>query len=112
MTEKEINNYIDKNFDENHNGKHFLLMLFKTEIDLGISNNPNRWECIRTRYFTHGTQAQAGAGLGQEIPQQNGKYNGHIGEEAVGEQQRAQLHLAGQRVQLGNQAGAVGTEGL
>ena len=57
MTEKEINNYIDRNFDENHNGKHFLLMLFETEIDLGISNNPNRWECIRTRYFTNGTRA-------------------------------------------------------
>ena len=57
MTEKEINNYIDRNFDENHNGKHFLLMLFKTEIDLGISNNPNRWECIRTRYFTNGMLA-------------------------------------------------------
>lgn len=57
MTEKEINNYIDKNFDENHNGKHFLLMLFKTEIDLGISSNPNRWECIRTIYFTNGMQA-------------------------------------------------------
>ena len=57
MTEKEINNYIDRNFDENHNGKHFLLMLFETEIDLGISNNPNRWECIRTRYFTNGMLA-------------------------------------------------------
>ena len=49
MTEKEINNYIDRNFDENHNGKHFLLMLFETEIDLGISSNPNRWGCIRAR---------------------------------------------------------------
>lgn len=57
MTEKEINNYIDRNFDENHNGKHFLLMLFKTEIDLGISSNPNRWECIGTKYFTNGMQA-------------------------------------------------------
>lgn len=57
MTEKEINNYIDRNFDENHNGKHFLLMLFKTEIDLGISNSPNRWECIGTRYFTNGMLA-------------------------------------------------------
>ena len=57
MTEKEINNYIDRNFDENHNGKHFLLMLFETEIDLGISSNPNRWECICTRYFTNGMQA-------------------------------------------------------
>lgn len=57
MTEKEINNYIDRNFDENHNGKHFLLMLFETEIDLGISSNPNRWECIRARYFTNGMQA-------------------------------------------------------
>ena len=57
MTEKEINDYIDRNFDENHNGKHFLLMLFKTEIDLGISNSPNRWECIGTRYFTNGMLA-------------------------------------------------------
>ena len=57
MTEKEINNYIDRNFDENHNGKHFLLMLFETELYLGISSNPNRWECIRARYFTNGTQA-------------------------------------------------------
>ena len=57
MTEKEINDYIDRNFDENHNGKHFLLMLFKTEIDLGVSNSPNRWECIGTRYFTNGMLA-------------------------------------------------------
>ena len=57
MTEKKINDYIDDNFDEKHNGKHFLLMLFETEINLGISNDPNKWECTCVRYFNNGTMA-------------------------------------------------------
>ena len=57
MDKSEIKLYIKKNFNKDHVGKHFLLMLFETEITLGVSNNPNRWECVAVRYYDNGTRA-------------------------------------------------------
>lgn len=57
MTDKAIKEFIRKHFNKEHKGKHFLLMLFETEMELGISNTPNRWECTNVLYFTNGTLA-------------------------------------------------------
>ena len=57
MNEKRIRKYIEENFDQFHSGKHHLLMLFETEMELGISTQPNRWECTGVKYFTNGLDA-------------------------------------------------------
>ena len=58
MLDQEIlKNYLDSYFDERHEGKHYLLMLFATEMELGLSNQPNRWECSGFCYFNNGTEA-------------------------------------------------------
>jgi len=48
--------------------------------------------------FADGAQAQACAGLRQEEPDRNGEDDRHIGQKAVGEQERAQTELAGEAV--------------
>lgn len=57
MDEKILVDYIEDNFDKQRKGKHFMLMLFETELELGISNTPNRWECCGYRYFSNGVEA-------------------------------------------------------
>ena len=57
MKLSELKQYIKKNFNRQRTGKHFLLMLFETEITLGLSNNPNRWECVAVKYYDNGTRA-------------------------------------------------------
>lgn len=47
--EEEIKNFKGK--------KLFALMLFNTEIELGISSTPEKWVNTRTLVFTNGTQA-------------------------------------------------------
>lgn len=37
--------------------KYWALMLFNTEIELGISNTPNKWVNTRNFFFTDGTAA-------------------------------------------------------
>ena len=49
--------YINDYFNDKHCGKHFLLMLFKTEMELGVSSTPNKWECCGYRYFDNGVEA-------------------------------------------------------
>lgn len=53
---KEINEKIG---EENFNGqnKRYALMLFETEVNLGISNTPNKWVNYANRFFTNGLQA-------------------------------------------------------
>ena len=57
MKDKEIKEFIRKSFNHGHSGRHYLLMLFQTEMELGISTTPNRWECINLLYFTNGQRA-------------------------------------------------------
>lgn len=37
--------------------RHWALMLFNTEMELGISNKPNKWVNTGNRYFSNGQQA-------------------------------------------------------
>ena len=37
--------------------KKFALMLFNTELELGISNKPNKWVNTKNLIFENGTQA-------------------------------------------------------
>ena len=57
MTTSNIKKYIHEHFERFYPGKHYLLMLFETEIELGVSNQPNRWECTGVKYFTNGMAA-------------------------------------------------------
>jgi hypothetical protein len=45
------------NPDGTHRKKIYAVMLFATELELGISNNPNKWECISVVKFYNGSQA-------------------------------------------------------
>lgn len=57
MTEKSIIEFIKSHFNKEHKGKHFLLMLFQTEMELGLCSMPNRWVCTNVLYFDNGTAA-------------------------------------------------------
>lgn len=57
MKDKTVKDFIRKSFNSAHKGRHYLLMLFQTEMELGISNVPNRWECVNLLYFTNGQRA-------------------------------------------------------
>ena len=57
MDKERVKKFIQEHFNGEHTGKHYLFMTFETEMDLGISNTPNRWECTGVRYFTNGTMA-------------------------------------------------------
>lgn len=55
--EQRVRDFVNDHFNEQHKGKHFLHMLFNTELELGISNQPNRWECSGYAYFDDGLSA-------------------------------------------------------
>lgn len=49
---------IDKYFDNHITSKrYYAIMLFFTEMELGISNVPNQWVNIRNLFFTDGLSA-------------------------------------------------------
>ena len=55
---KELQEAVAKEFLNSRPGKrHWALMLFETELELGISNKPNKWVNVGNRYFSNGTQA-------------------------------------------------------
>ena len=55
---KSIQEAVANAFLESRPGKrHWALMLFNTEIELGISNNPNKWVNTGNKYFNNGTEA-------------------------------------------------------
>lgn len=58
MADKKIKNEIENAFNgiENKN-KYWALMLFNTEIELGISNKPNKWVNTRNIYYKDGFSA-------------------------------------------------------
>lgn len=37
--------------------KYWALMLFQTELELGISNKPNKWVNVSNRFYSNGTAA-------------------------------------------------------
>jgi hypothetical protein len=43
--------------NSNNNTKKYAVMLFMTEIELGISSEPNKWVNYRNVYFDNGTEA-------------------------------------------------------
>lgn len=47
--------YLNK--DGSRKKKVYAVMLFATELELGISTNPNRWECMSVVKFHNGSQA-------------------------------------------------------
>lgn len=51
---KEIENYFE---DKTLNNKVFAVMLFDTELSLGISQRPNKWINFRNLYYTDGGAA-------------------------------------------------------
>lgn len=58
MEEKNIKQEIDNNIHENNNGhKVYALMLFYTELELGISQVPNKWYNVGNHYYDNGTAA-------------------------------------------------------
>ena len=55
---KTLQEVIAKQFFDSRPGKrHWALMLFNTELELGISNKPNKWVNTGNRYFSDGQQA-------------------------------------------------------
>lgn len=58
---KNLNTTVPQNILDNFvgDGKHKLhaVMLFNTEIELGISNTPNKWVCTSIVFFDNGFQA-------------------------------------------------------
>ena len=49
---------VAKAFENKQPGKkYWALMLFCTEMELGISNKPNKWVNVRNLFFTNGTEA-------------------------------------------------------
>ena len=55
---KELQEAVAKEFLGSRPGKrHWALMLFETELELGISNNPNKWVNTRNLYYSDGLQA-------------------------------------------------------
>ena len=57
MTKETLIKHIKDNTPENHTGKYFALMLFKTELELGLSQEPNKWVNVANHVFTNGTEA-------------------------------------------------------
>ena len=57
MTKQNLIQHIKDNTPKDHKGKYYGLMLFKTEIELRISNTPNKWVNVANSIFTNGTQA-------------------------------------------------------
>ena len=51
------NAYLDKVGETPTRHKVYAVMLFETELSLGKSSNPNKWECTNIRYFENGGQA-------------------------------------------------------
>lgn len=57
MSEK-IKQEINAAFEnKNNKNKYWAVMLFNTEIELGISNKPNKWVNTRNLFFTEGITA-------------------------------------------------------
>lgn len=55
---KKIQEAVAREFLNSRPGKrHWALMLFETEMELGISNRPNRWVNTSNRYFNEGILA-------------------------------------------------------
>ena len=57
MTKETLIKYIKDNVPANHKGRYFGLMLFKTEIELHISNTPNKWVNTENHVFTNEIEA-------------------------------------------------------
>lgn len=57
MNREELVARIKNEIDPNHKGKYYALMLFETELERGISSNPNKWVNTGNAVFTNGTQA-------------------------------------------------------
>ena len=58
MADKKIESEIKKAFEGTPvNRKYWALMLFNTEIELGISNKPNKWVNTRNIYYKDGISA-------------------------------------------------------
>lgn len=57
--EGNIKQQVEKNFAGSDNGKNKLwaLMLFNTELELGISNTPNKWVNTHNLFFKNGISA-------------------------------------------------------
>ncbi len=57
MTKENLIKHIKDNTPQDHKGKYYALMLFKTELELGLSQEPNKWYNIANHVFTSGLDA-------------------------------------------------------
>lgn len=57
MTKEKLLQHIKEHTPKNHTGKLYSLMLFFTEIELGISNTPNKWVNTANSVYLNGTDA-------------------------------------------------------
>jgi len=56
--EKSIKDQVTAAFDgATTKRKYWALMLFNTELELGVSNKPNKWVNTANRFYTNGTAA-------------------------------------------------------
>lgn len=57
MDKNTLIKYIKENTPKNHKGKLHALMLFFTELELGISNKPNKWVNTSNSVYLKGIDA-------------------------------------------------------
>ena len=57
MTKENLIRHIKDNVPADHKGRYYALMLFKTELELGKSQEPNKWINISNYVFDNGTEA-------------------------------------------------------
>ena len=57
MDKKQLVEQIKSVTEPNHKGKYYALMLFETEIERGVSTNPNKWVNTGNAIFTNGARA-------------------------------------------------------
>ena len=57
MTKENLIKHIKDNTPENYKGKYYALMQFETEIELNISNTPNKWTNVANSVFINGSEA-------------------------------------------------------
>lgn len=57
MTKKDLVENIKNGMPKNHTGKIFALMLFFTEVEIGRSNQPNKWVNTANHILYNGTEA-------------------------------------------------------
>lgn len=56
--ENALSKEIEKHFlEDKKNSKYYAVMLFDTELHLGISTNPNKWVNYKNLYFSSGALA-------------------------------------------------------